>query len=241
MSTSTLIPCIVVDDEMMSLKAMERLAQQHPSLELLTTCKNGQEALAFLSQADQRVDLIFLDVEMPDMTGIELVKVLRPNQHVILVTSHPEYALEAFEINATDYLLKPVTPARFFQAVQKVQHLLVSTSSNEQTSSARPNEHLFVKEKGLLQRVNLSEIQWIEALGDYAQIHTPQKRYTINITMKGLVSKLPEGEFIRVHRSFIIRLDQLTTIEDNTLVVADKLIPVGKSYRKSLNEHLNLL
>ncbi|MEO0469241.1 MAG: LytTR family DNA-binding domain-containing protein [Bacteroidota bacterium] len=232
--------CIIVDDETMSRKAVVKLIEKTDFLQLIDECDSATKALNIL--ANNKIDLIFLDVEMPEMTGLEMLGALNNHEHqVIVVSSNRDYALDAFEFSVADYLLKPVTPSRFHKSVQKVKAKIDKIKQSGAQAAQSVSDHLFVKDKGQLVRLGLTEILWIEALGDYVQIYTPGKRYTVNTTMKSIVSRLPEQEFMRVHRSFIVRLDRISSIEDNTIVAGDKLIPVGKSYRSSLSTRLNLI
>lgn len=228
--------CIVVDDDEMSRKAMKHLVSQVEFITLVGTCCSGAEALNVLNK--NKIDLMLLDIEMPDMTGLELIKSLKVQPITILTTSRKEYALEAFECNVVDYLVKPILLDRFFKSVTKAKDIFEHAQhivgfSNE--------DYIFIKNSGVLVKINLKEILWIEALGDYMTINTIEKKYTIHSTMKMIESKLDPHKFIRVHRSSIISIDHITSIEDNVVILGKKLITVGAVYKENLMNRLNLL
>lgn len=228
--------CIVVDDDEMSRKAMKHLVSQVKFINLVGTCCSGADALNVLNS--NKIDLMLLDIEMPDMTGMELIKSLKVQPLTILTTSRKDYAIEAFECNVVDYLVKPILLDRFFKSVTKAKEIFENAHhivgfSNE--------DYIFIKNNGILLKINLKEILWIEALGDYMTINTIEKKYTIHSTMKMIESKLDPHKFIRVHRSSIISIDYITSIEDNVVILGKKLITVGAVYKENLMKRLNLL
>lgn len=233
--------CLVVDDDAMARAVLEHFIAQHASLELAGSCENAVDAVNLLQQ--QAVDVMFLDVEMPSMTGLELVQSLTHTPQVILVTAKQEYALEAFEIEVTDYLLKPVSYPRFLKAIQRVErqlHLERQQAERPDDPTA-PARFVFIRSEGKLIRLNLEMIQWIEAQGDYVLIHATSKRYLVHATMKGLLDKLPAADFARVHRSYIVRIDQINDIADTTLVIDRKVIPLGSAYKEELLQRLRMI
>jgi two-component system, LytTR family, response regulator len=228
--------CIIVDDEEMSRAALKHLAGQSPFLNLLGECGSSAEALAVLNE--QKVDLMLLDVKMPEMDGLELIKTLQHPPLIILITAKKEYAIEAFECNVVDYILKPVSLARFLKAITKAKSLF---EAGQQKEDVRDADHLFIKTNASLIKLSIKEILWIEALGDYIKVHTADKSLTIHSTMKGIEKKLPPDIFIRVHRSFIVSIFSINSIDDATIVTDKKLIPVGAMYKENLMKRLNLL
>jgi DNA-binding LytR/AlgR family response regulator len=232
-NTHTDIRCIVIDDDEISRTVIEKYIEKTEVLTLIGAYESAEEGLSAI--LNHEADLIFLDVEMPQMTGIELVRSLIVKPYIILITAQKDYALEAFDLDITDYLLKPLDYTRFLKAVGKVKELI----DNEARSVSRND--IFVKHQSRYIKIPTHELLWIEAIGDYVELHTAQKKYIVHTTMKALEKKLPSNEFLRVHRSYIIRLDAITEIEDNTLVIEKKLIPIGKSYRNQLMKHLNLI
>lgn len=227
--------CIIIDDDVMSGNAVKHLVHQIPYLNLIGIGATPQDAIALLS--NNKVDLMLLDIEMPGMSGLELIKSLKTLPFVILITSKKEYALEAFEHNVVDYLLKPIALDRFFKAIAKVKEMNDNSPATENSGAS-----FFIKNNGTLIKINSKDILWIEALGDYITIHsTDNKKYTIHSTMKMVENKLASDKFVRVHRSFIIAVDHISSIDDNVVVIGKQLIPVGAVYRDNLARHLNLL
>ena len=231
--------CIIVDDDTMSRAAARHFVERSGLLNLVAECENAEDAMSVLSR--ESVDLVFLDVNMPGMSGIDLIKNLETKPYFILITAKKEYAIEAFEQNVLDYLLKPYTYPRFLKAVERA---ISKRNQTKQTSSFI--EDLFVKvENGRLMKIKATDILYVEALADYvvinAIINKTQEKFTIHSTMKGIESKLSQNDFLRVHRSFIVRLDKITELEENTLNVSHNLIPIGRSYRADLNNRLNFI
>jgi DNA-binding LytR/AlgR family response regulator len=225
--------CLVVDDDAISAKVLERYIGQCTGLQLVGTCDSAVEAVNVLGGGD--IDLLFLDVEMPEMTGIELARSLADGPPIVLVTAKKEYALEAFEADVVDYLLKPVEYARFLKAVNRARTRVVDADTDP------GDDFVFVRVDGRLVRIELADLHWVEAQGDYVMLHTPQKRYMIHATMKSMERKLPAGTFIRVHRSHIVRVDKIADIDESTLVIGREVIPIGASYRSSLMRRLRTI
>jgi len=226
----------VVDDEPISRNIIQKFINKTDFLTLIDVFPDAESALPAIVQ--EEANLLFLDIEMPEMSGIDLVKALTHRPQVILITSQKDYALEAYELDITDYILKPLAYPRFLKAVMKVKDVFHVSNSAVMTG---PRNEIFIKHNSRYLRVDGNEILWIEAIGDYVEIHTTSKKYTVHTTMKAIEKKMPEGAFIRVHRSYIVRLASIHEIEDNTLIVNKKLIPIGKSYRPGLLKSLNLL
>jgi DNA-binding LytR/AlgR family response regulator len=239
------LSCIVVDDDPIAQEVMERYADRHPHLAAAGSFSTAEEAAEALDEAD--IDLVVLDIEMPGMSGIELADLeilhgLDTNTQVIFVTAKEDYALQAFSVDATDYLVKPVRFSRFDTAIQRVQRRRTGADDSAEPEEARSiaGDTVFVKVDGRYIRLELQDILWIEAQGDYMLLKTVNSRYMIHSTLKTLAEKLPDA-FARVHRSFIVRIDQIKDIEDTTLVIDGKVIPIGASYRDDLMRRLNTL
>ncbi|HEX2900122.1 MAG TPA: LytTR family DNA-binding domain-containing protein [Bacteroidia bacterium] len=228
------INCVIVDDDPLSVRLLEGLIAQTESLSLQKSFAKSVEAVQYLREND--VDLLFLDVEMPDMTGLELLEALEIKPAVVLVSSKADYALDAFQFDVEDYLLKPPTYARFLKAVKKVEDKL----SQDQAIQFK-GDFVFVKSDTALVKVDIRHLQWVEALADYVALVTKDKKYVCHSTMKSIESKLPADQFVRVHRSYIVRIDQIDAIEDKTVSVGKKIIPVGGTFRDSLMDKLNLI
>ena len=225
--------CIIVDDDSFSRQVLKDFIAKTEILRLVADCSTAMEAINVLSK--QNVDLMFLDIKMPEMSGFDLLKNLENKPLVILITGHKEFAAEAFEYNVTDYLVKPVKIARFTKAVQRAYDLF------KQQSIAVSGNDFFVKDSGTLVKINLSEVLWIEALENYIVLITVKGKYTVHSTMKTLQEKLPSDEFIRVHRSYIVRKDKIDSIGDDTVCIGEEQIPVSRTYKMELSKSIKLL
>ncbi|MET3534988.1 LytR/AlgR family response regulator transcription factor [Chryseobacterium limigenitum] len=227
---------LIVDDNDIARTTLAHLAKQIPDLTIVKEYSNAVEAYHYL-QANP-VDLIFLDIEMPEMTGIELTKTLSGRDTIIIFTSsNKEYALEAFELNIADYILKPITPARFLQAMSKAQAIFDSKKENVQVNK---DEFLFVRDSNITRRLKLDDIFYAEAMGDYVKFYTKEKMFAIHGTMKSAEDRLPKDHFIRVHRSYIIAVGKIDTLQDGGIMINGKFIPVADAYRKALNTRMNV-
>jgi DNA-binding LytR/AlgR family response regulator len=229
--------CLIVDDNKMARTAMKQLASHVEQLNVLGECSSAIETYNLLQK--EKIDLLLLDIEMPGMTGIELTRNLGKKAPVIIFTTvKKDYAVEAFELNVADYLIKPVSPARFIQAIERAREICEAPSQEVQVSE---NEFVFIRDNGVLKRIKIDEILFLEAMGDYVKLHTPQKYYAIHTTLKAVEEKLPPVRFMRVHRSYIVALDKIEAIEDGTIVILKNAVPVADAYRSALNSRLNLL
>jgi len=225
---------IIIDDDQFSISLLEQFIAQTEFIHLQQTFSDPISALSYLSS--NKTDLILLDIEMPKMSGIEFLNTMQKgDQKIILVTSHKEYALEAFEHHVVDYLVKPVTYAKFFRAVSAAGEMV---SRNSETPS--DDEFVFVKKDSRIIQIRKSEILWVEALGDYAVLNTAKEKFVLHNTLKSVGEKLPAQNYIRVHRSFIVRTDKIEKIEDNTIFCNNKTIPIGKSYREEVFKKLKM-
>jgi len=227
---------LIVDDNNIARTTLAHLAKQIPNLVIVNEYNNAIEAYHHLQ--NNQVDLIFLDIEMPEMTGIELTRNLVSKDIIIIFTSSKkEYALEAFELNIADYLLKPFTPARFLQAVNKAQIILDSKKEHVQFDK---EEFIFVRDSNITRRLSLDDIFYAEAMGDYVKFYTSEKMFAIHGTMKAAEERLLKNNFIRVHRSYIVAVGKIDTLQDGGVVINGKFIPVADAYRKTLNAKMNV-
>jgi DNA-binding LytR/AlgR family response regulator len=231
---NTALNCIIVDDEAIARKSLEKLCLKSEFIKITSICESAEEALAFLEE--NSVDLLFLDVEMPGLSGMELMDKIGSDQQVILTTAKVEYAYEAFEYHVTDYLKKPISFPRFEEAVRKAVEL---HRQNDRTKTGA-NE-IYIKEDGRLVRLLYDDILYIENAGDYVCIQTTTSKHIIYGTIRSLEARLPTSKFLKVHRSFIINLGKIKDIEDATLVIDRKVIPISRSHRNMLMNSLNLL
>ena len=229
--------CIIVDDNKMALMAMKQLILQVSALELVAECKDATEALEALNTT--QVDLLLLDIEMPDMTGLDLIRQLGNNRPLIIfTTAKKDYAVEAFELNVVDYLVKPIALPRFKQAIEKAQEAL---DSNKEEVKVEEQAFVFVKDNGVLKRITIDDILFLEAMGDYVKVHTSQKFHVVHATLKSIEEKLPSSKFIRVHRSYIVAINKIDYIQEGTISIGKTTIPVADTHKSNLNKRLNLL
>lgn len=225
--------CLIVDDEAIARKILEEFVRKTNDLELAGTCKDANEASEILR--NDKIDLILLDIEMPGLSGLDLLKTMNEKPAIILVTSKDKYAAEAFEYDVIDYIVKPPTYVRFLKAVNKVSEAL---KGNVTVSS---DNFIFAKVDSRLIKIDTSYINYIEANGDYVNISTIEKNITVYSTMKALEDKIKNNNFVRVHRSYIVNIKNITDIEDNNLLVNKKIIPIGASYKTSLMKRLKII
>ena len=228
---------LIVDDNKIARTTMKHLASQVKDLELVGECANAIDAHNLLRE--QPVDLILLDIEMPGMTGLELTKNLGSKKPIIIfTTSKKEYAAEAFELNVADYIVKPVTPARFIQAIDKAREIVLSNTEEVKMDN---NEFIFIRDSNIVRRLKLNDILFAEAMGDYVKLYTPQKFFAIHTTLKAVEERLPASKFIRVHRSYIVAITKIDTVLDGSLIINNKPVPVADAYRAALNKRMNIL
>jgi DNA-binding LytR/AlgR family response regulator len=225
--------CVIIDDDPISISLMEQCVSKVPELQLLKSLSNPIEATTFVRQNE--VDLIFLDIEMPEMNGIDLVKSLAKQPYVIVMSSEMKYAVDAFDIDVDDFLVKPIDLPRFLKAVSKV------IERSKRRDDVHDTGSLFVKSETQYVKLKFEEILWIEAMADYVIINTLKDRITIYSSMKGIEAKLPANDFLRVHRSYIIRLDKIKTFDSEVIVIEQKIIPIGITYKDKLFKRINYI
>jgi DNA-binding LytR/AlgR family response regulator len=230
--------CIIIDDDELSCRLLEDFVQRTSFLEHVQSFTNAVDAINFIKEGNS-VNLIFLDIEMPEMTGIDFLNTIKHPPQIVIVSSMEKYALEAFEYSVTDYLLKPITYARFFKAANKA---LENYDKNQQGSD---DKEIFIKKSSSLVKIKYSDILWVEALENYVVINTRNDKFTIHFTMKAIENQLPTALFKRVHRSFIVNIREIFSIEDNSIVIkmpdGKRVVPIGKSYRDKLLKEINLM
>ncbi|WP_345948771.1 MULTISPECIES: LytTR family DNA-binding domain-containing protein [unclassified Mucilaginibacter] len=230
-----MIRCLVVDDEPLALHVVEDYISKIPFLQLVKATTSAIEALTLVQ--DGGIDLVFLDVQMPELTGIQFLRISNGKARVILTTAYPQYALQGYELDAADYLLKPIAFDRFYKAAQKVHAVMfpsnkpVEKEEAPQPQSDISNDFIFVKTEHKIQKVYLNNILFIEGLKDYISIFTPAERIITLQNMKKVEDALPERHFIRVHRSYIVALNKIDSIERSRIFIGDKIIPIGDTYR----------
>ncbi len=227
--------CIIVEDLPVAAEYTRKCCEKSGQLEIKGQFKNVEEALAFLNT--EQVDLIFLDVEMPGATGFELLDQLAYSPKVILTTSKPEYAFNAFEYHVTDFLKKPFTYQRFLEALQKV----MDQHQTEELPSAPVQDYIFIKSDGKLVRLNNEDILYIESMGDYVKFVTNDKKYITHHTIKGLEEKVNKEYFMKVHRSYIINITKIDDIRENDLYIRGNEIPISKAHKSDVLRRLNII
>jgi len=215
--------CIIVEDEPLALERTKGYVEKLPFLKLLATFDNGVDALLCLKNS--MVDLLFLDINLGELSGIQMLEALKPDCAVIITTAYPHYALKGYELNVTDYLLKPFTFERFFQAVEKAQLL-------KQKAEAVDKKYIFIKTAYRLEKVLLADIIYIEGMRDYRRIYLPGKSIMTLQTFKELALLIPNTIVTRVHKSYMIALDKIESIEKDRLKIGEQRIPVSETYKK---------
>jgi DNA-binding LytR/AlgR family response regulator len=232
------LSCLIVDDDDISVRMIMELINKTDVLDLKGTCSSSLDAAKFLK--DIPIDILFLDVEMPTMNGFELVQVLEKKPQIILISGSENYAINAFDLNATDFLIKGrFNYARFLIAVNKAEYNI------ERESVEKPaipdNKNFFIKSDSMLVNFDLKDILWVEANGDYVIINTSTKEHKILAKLKNIEEKLPSNDFVRVHRSFIVRIDKIRNIDNANLLIGNHIIPISNSYRNSLLEKISTI
>ena len=227
-----MIRCLVVDDEPLALDILEDYISKVPFLTLVKTTTSAIEGLS-LVQSDA-IDLVFLDVQMPELTGIQFLKIINGKCDVILTTAYSQYALDGYELDVVDYLLKPIAFDRFYKAAQKVLQSSGNTNSSapEVLSVQKNHDFIFVKTEHKIQKIYLDDILYIEGLKDYISIFTRSERIITLQNMKKMEESLPSKSFIRVHKSYIIALGKIESIERSRIQIGEKIIPIGDTYRE---------
>ena len=236
--------CIIIDDEETARVIVEQLCSSIPSLNVLGDFSGAMQAIKFLNQNE--VDLIFLDIHMPDFTGFDFIQTLKNPPKIVLTTSDPKFAIQAFEYDCiVDYLVKPITLLRFEKAIQKADSITTKPIIETEVSSASlettSGNDLYVNIDRRLIKIDIPSIYLVEANGDYIKVKTEDKNYTVHSTLKKIEEKLPNDLFLKVHRSFIINVKKIIDIEDNSVLIKKDVIPVSRSNRPELMKRLNLL
>ncbi len=234
------IKCAIVDDEPLAVELLASYVNKIPFMQLQGKYSNATDVLKGL--ADQPVDLIFLDIQMPELNGLELSRMLPETTRIVFTTAFEQYALEGFRINALDYLLKPISYADFLEACNKaLQWFTLLSQQNEPGTRETEITSIFVKSEYKLLQINLDDIRYIEGLKDYVKIHTEQSSRPILslMNMKAIEQMLPASRFIRVHRSFIVQKSKIREIDRNRIVFGDIYIPIGDSYKQAFQDFIN--
>jgi DNA-binding LytR/AlgR family response regulator len=240
-----MIKCIIIDDEALARRLLKDHISKIPELELLAQCENPLQARAEI--ANQNIDLMFLDIQMPEITGIDFLKTLKIKPLTIFITAYPDYAIQSYELDVIDYLLKPVSFERFYQAVNKAMDY-ISYKTRDITWISANNEtdlyekgHFYAKADYKILRINFRDILFIEGLKEYVQIHTENKKIVTHISLQKMCEILPSKYFFRVHKSYIVNLQKIDTIQGNMLTISGKQVTVSKSQKDEFLNRINKL
>jgi DNA-binding LytR/AlgR family response regulator len=232
--------CIIIEDDKLSLRIIEEFVNKTAELTLVDTYTNAVDAINTLGK-DSDIQLIFLDVELPDMTGMEFLDSIEVAPQVVIISSKDKYAVDAFDYEVTDYLVKPVSYARFYKAIERARKRVQMKNGLDKIGK----DEIFIKKNSTLVRLRYDDILWVEALENYVIFNTFDDKYTIHFTMKAIEQKLPSDKFTRVHRSYIVNTGSIEVIEDNSVLIrihdGTKTIPIGKSYKDKLMGDINLM
>lgn len=241
------ISCLIVEDEPLARSLLEQYIKKVPYLELVASCSSPLAAIEILRE--QPVNLLFSDIQMPEITGIMLLKILPKKPFVIFTTAYSEYALDGYELDVVDYLLKPITFDRFLKAVEKVyqrlspivqniQNQITEEKINQDKQNETSQNFIFVKDGTKLVKIKLSDILYVEGLKDYVMIYTQQQRIVTLQRMKNLEAELPTNQFIRIHNSYIVALEAIDSIDKEKVQIGKVFLPISDTYRKSFKEFI---
>lgn len=236
------VTVLIVDDNEIARIALRNMVRDVQFLELAGECESATEAFNFLKK--QRVDLLLLDIEMPTMNGLEFIRSLTDRPLSILVSSKTEYALDGHELHVVDYLVKPVNFSRFLAAVQYAHELKALKETAAPVAETMPKDDpgfLFARVNNQLIRINYGDILYIQAYGDYVVLHTPGKKHPVHYTLKAVEDRLPNTLFARVHRSYIVAVDKVNSLEDNSILIGKDLIPLSENYKAAFLKKMNML
>ena len=225
------LKCIIVDDEAFSRAMIAEMIQETDVLDLVDECTSAPEAFSALNK--NTVDIMFLDIEMPGMTGLELIGNIEQQPVIILVTGKACYAAESYDYEVTDFVVKPVTPGRFMKAVSR------ATAACRKKELKKGSEAVFVKSDGKLVRIDTDRIQWIESLGNYVKIRLEDREVLVLATMKDMEQKMPTRNLIRIHRYYIVNMKKVMAIEENSVQIGEQFFPISKSNRELFFSRLN--
>lgn len=235
---SKTIRCIIVDDEPMAREILENHLKRIDSIEIAGSCKNAIEAFNLMNS--ENIDLIFLDINMPEISGLSLAKSINKKIKIIFTTAYREYALEGFDLKAVDYLLKPISFERLFQSIQKFKNENLSFRQEEIRDGADENtDFFFVRADRKMIKINFSELEYVESLADYVKIHSKDKVIISRETISSIEAKLPKKDFLRVHRSFIVSINKIESFTNEFIEIRNKAIPISRSYKNDVKHRLD--
>lgn len=229
--------CLIVDDNKVARVLLHQLLEKIGNIEIIGECENALVAKTFIENND--IDILFLDIEMPEINGLELLRMLPQRPLTILTTAKPGYAVEAFELNVVDYIVKPFSLSRIMLSIERAVELL--NNKNVQIGNNVSAGFLFVRENRVIRKLDVNSILWMEAKGDYVKIYIPEKSYVVHGSLKTIEDKFNTQNLIRIHRSYIIALNKIDYIEDRVVYIHGRAIPISESYKEGLLNSLRLL
>jgi DNA-binding LytR/AlgR family response regulator len=228
---------LIVDDNTIARTTIRHLAGKVGDINIVAECADAMKAYELLQSGP--VDLLLLDIEMPGMSGLELTQNLGENRPVIIfITSKREYAADAFDLNVADYIIKPVTTPRFIRAIEKAREIL---ECNSEEINLKDDEFIFIRDSNVVRRLKLDGILFAEAMGDYVKLHTKERFYAIHSTLKAVEDRLSSSRFLRIHRSYLVAVDKIDTLDGGALIVDGRPLPVADAFRAALNKRMNIL
>ncbi len=229
--------CLIVEDEPLAQQVMQLYVSDCPKLELVQVCKDAFEAYDIIH--NENIHLLLLDINLPKLSGISFIKSLSHPPLVIFTTAYPDYAVDGFDINAVDYLVKPFSFDRFMKAVNKASEITSAKMNEANIEVTKRRDHIFLRSDKKVYRVNFNDISYIESIGDYLKVVLKNKHLVIHDTISSFIEQLPSEEFIRIHKSFIVAINFINYIEGNQVRIGETFIPIGRSFKESLEKTLN--
>lgn len=224
--------CLIVDDELLARTLLQEFVSKIPSLHIAGLCKNPLEAMDIMR--NQNIDILFLDIQMPELTGIEFLKLMNEKPAIILTTAYSEYALEGYQLDVTDYLLKPFSFDRFLKAANKAMDQAVIKRNKSENTPNSQDEYVMLHADHKIYRVAFTDIKYIEGLKEYVSYYTSEKRIIVLQSLKSIEESLPADKFIRIHKSYIVPIARIKNLDGNQVQIGDKMLPVGRSYKDEL-------
>jgi len=231
-----IIKCIIVEDEVLASSVIQNYLKEFPNIELVGTYTTAMASVPILEEGG--VDLVFLDINLPRMSGLDFLRTLQVKPLVVITTAYREYAVESFDLNVLDYLVKPIPLGRFLKSINKVTDQLKLTKKKVQDPVLKTKPHIFLKVDKKLIKFRLNDILFIESLKDYIKVCTLTGDYLVHKSMTSVLEELPEENFMRIHRSFAIALNKVNCIEGNTVEIANQRIPIGRNYQQATKERI---
>jgi len=222
------IKCIIIDDEPLAIKVIQSYLLEFPNIDLIGTYKNPVEALNTIEK--NKIEIVFLDIHMPKMSGLDFIRNIESKPHFIITTAYREYAVESFDLDVLDYLVKPIPFSRFLKSINKLTQLVYKDQINNTENNQFDKSFIFLKVDKKLIKVKFEDIYYIESLRDYIKVFTKSGDYLVHKSLTGITEELPKNQFLRIHRSFTIALDKIDAVEGNSVQITNKRIPIGRKY-----------